>query len=126
MRKLMFGLLGLATLGLGAISAQPVEAQPYYRDYGYGYRPVVERRYVRPRAVISVKSGPPTARIAPTGLTGPCRPIARFARLAGAGSSGGECGPITDGSAVLWRSAARQADPVAGNSAKGAERRPFS
>jgi hypothetical protein len=59
MRKLMFGLLGLATLGLGAFSAQPVEAQPYYRDYGYGYRPVVERRYVRPRPVINVQVGNP-------------------------------------------------------------------
>jgi|GEM_PF-2716879 len=61
MRKLLFGLLGFATLGLGALSAQPVEAQPYYRDYGYGYRPVVERRYVRPRPrpVFSVQIGTP-------------------------------------------------------------------
>lgn len=59
MRKLLFGLLGFATLGFGALSAQPVEAQPYYPGYGYGYRPVVERRYVRPRPVINVQIGTP-------------------------------------------------------------------
>jgi hypothetical protein len=40
MRKLLLGLLGFATLGFGALSAPPAEAQPYY-----GYRaPVVEYR----------------------------------------------------------------------------------
>jgi hypothetical protein len=42
MRKLLVGLLGFATLGLGALSAPQAEAQPYY---GYGYRaPAVEYR----------------------------------------------------------------------------------
>jgi hypothetical protein len=42
MRKLLFGLLGFATLGFGALAAPQAEAQPYY---GYGYRaPVVEYR----------------------------------------------------------------------------------
>src|SRR5918998_1606921 len=52
MRKLVFGLLGFAALGFGALSAQPAEAQPYYPGYGYGYRPVVERYYGRPRAPV--------------------------------------------------------------------------
>lgn len=40
MRKLLFGLLGLATLSFGAFSAQEAQAQPYY-----GYRsPAVEYR----------------------------------------------------------------------------------
>lgn len=44
MRKLLIGLLGFATLGLGALSAAPqAEAQPYYGGYGYR-RPVVEYR----------------------------------------------------------------------------------
>jgi len=59
MRKVIFGLLGFAALGFGAFSAQPAQAQPYYRDWDYGYRPVVERRYVRPRPVISVQIGTP-------------------------------------------------------------------
>lgn len=44
MRKLIVGLLGLATLGFGALSAAPqAQAQPYYG--GYGYRaPAVEYR----------------------------------------------------------------------------------
>jgi hypothetical protein len=43
MRKLLFGLLGFATLGFGALAAPQAEAQPYYG--GYGYRaPVVEYR----------------------------------------------------------------------------------
>lgn len=42
MRKLLFGLLGFATLGIAGLSAPPAEAQPYY---GYGYRgPAVEYR----------------------------------------------------------------------------------
>ncbi|WP_052955082.1 hypothetical protein [Microvirga vignae] len=45
MRKLLIGLLGFATLGLGALSAPQAEAQPYYGGYGYGYRaPAVEYR----------------------------------------------------------------------------------
>lgn len=59
MRKLMFGLLGLATLGLGAVSAQPAAAQPFHPGYGYGHRPVVEYRYARPRPVLSVQIGTP-------------------------------------------------------------------
>jgi len=45
MRKLLIGLLGFATLGLGALSAAPqAEAQPYYGGYGYHRAPVVEYR----------------------------------------------------------------------------------
>src|SRR3954465_178333 len=43
MRKLLIGLLGFATLGLGALSAPQAEAQPYYGGYGHR-RPVVEYR----------------------------------------------------------------------------------
>jgi hypothetical protein len=51
MRKLIFGLLGFAALGFGALSTQPAEAQPYYP--GYGYRaPVVEYRYGRPAPLV--------------------------------------------------------------------------
>lgn len=59
MRKLMFGLLGFAALGFGAVSVQPAEAQPYYPGYGYGYRPVVERYYGRPRPAVRVQYGRP-------------------------------------------------------------------
>jgi hypothetical protein len=59
MRKLMFGLLGFAALGFGAFSVQPAEAQSYYPGYGYGYRPVVERYYGRPRPVVRVQYGRP-------------------------------------------------------------------
>jgi hypothetical protein len=55
MRKLVFGLLGFAALGFGALSAQPAEAQPFYPGYGYGYRPVVQRYYGRPRPVVRVQ-----------------------------------------------------------------------
>ncbi|MBB4040199.1 hypothetical protein GGR34_001850 [Microvirga flocculans] len=48
MRRLIVGLLGFAALGLGAVSVQPAEAQPYYRGYGYGHRPVIEYRYGHP------------------------------------------------------------------------------
>jgi hypothetical protein len=49
MRKLMFGLLGFAALGFGALSVQTAEAQPYYRGYGYsGPAPVVTVQYGRP------------------------------------------------------------------------------
>ncbi|WP_134497193.1 hypothetical protein [Microvirga pakistanensis] len=42
MRKLLFGLLGIATLGLVGLPTPQAEAQPYY---GYGYRrPAVEYR----------------------------------------------------------------------------------
>jgi hypothetical protein len=44
MRKLIVGLLGLATLGLGALSAPQAEAQPYYGHRGYHRAPVVEYR----------------------------------------------------------------------------------
>jgi hypothetical protein len=44
MRKLIVGLLGLATLGLGALSAQQAEAQPYYGRPGYYRAPAVEYR----------------------------------------------------------------------------------
>jgi hypothetical protein len=58
MRKLLFGLVGFATLGLGAFTVQPAEAQPYYPGYGprwggpvlsvqYGPRPYY-REYRRP------------------------------------------------------------------------------
>ncbi len=40
MRKLLIGLLGFATLGLGVFSAPQAEAQPYYGHR----RPVVEYR----------------------------------------------------------------------------------
>lgn len=43
MRKLVFGLLGLAALGFGAFSAQDAQAQPYY-GYGYHRAPAVEYR----------------------------------------------------------------------------------
>jgi hypothetical protein len=40
MRKLLFGLVGLAALGFGAIAAPPAEAQPYFPGYGaYQARP---------------------------------------------------------------------------------------
>lgn len=44
MRKLIVGLLGLATLGFGALSAPQAEAQPYYGGYGYRRAPAVEYR----------------------------------------------------------------------------------
>jgi hypothetical protein len=45
MRKLIVGLLGLATLGVGAFSAPQAEAQPYYGRPGYHHRaPAVEYR----------------------------------------------------------------------------------
>lgn len=45
MRKLLIGLLGFATLGMGAVMAPPAEAQPYYGGGYYGYRrPAVEYR----------------------------------------------------------------------------------
>ncbi|WP_230530659.1 hypothetical protein [Microvirga roseola] len=49
MRRLLFGVLGFATLGLGALSAQPTEAHQSYRT-GYGYSaPVVQHvQYHRP------------------------------------------------------------------------------
>ena len=59
MRKFVFGLLGFAALGFGALSAQPAEAQPYYPGYGYGYRPMVERYYGRPRPIVRVQVGRP-------------------------------------------------------------------
>jgi hypothetical protein len=36
MRKMLFGLFGFAAIGIGALAAQPAEAQPYYRGYGWG------------------------------------------------------------------------------------------
>ncbi|WP_414474998.1 hypothetical protein [Microvirga sp. M2] len=73
MRKLLFGLLGCATLGVAGLAAPQAEAQPYYgygyrqgpvvvrqeyrrphyRGHGYGYRPtqVVRRCWVEPRRV---------------------------------------------------------------------------
>ncbi len=56
MRKLLFGLFGLAALGFGALSAQPAAAQPYYpgyRDYWGGPAITVQfgtpyREYRRP------------------------------------------------------------------------------
>ena len=61
MRKVLFGLFGLAALGLGAVAAEPAEAQPFYPGYGYGHhvryeRPVVVRRvdYRYPRRVYGV------------------------------------------------------------------------
>jgi hypothetical protein len=54
MRKLLLGLFTVATLGFGASSIQPAEAQPYY-GYRPHYRPVVTyparpayRPYYRP------------------------------------------------------------------------------
>jgi hypothetical protein len=44
MRKLIFGLLGLATLGFGALSAPQAQAQPYYGGPGYHRAPAVEYR----------------------------------------------------------------------------------
>ncbi|WP_243372413.1 hypothetical protein [Microvirga solisilvae] len=66
MRKLLIGLLGFATLGLGALSSAPAEAQPYYgyrrpaveyhagpvvvrHEYGRPHR--YDRRYYRPAPV---------------------------------------------------------------------------
>lgn len=43
MRKLLFGLLGFATLGLSAVPISHADAQPYYRGYYHG--PVVRRGY---------------------------------------------------------------------------------
>ena len=58
MRKLVFGLLGFAALGVGALSVQPAAAQPYYP--GYGYRgPAVEYRYGRPAPAVRVQYGRP-------------------------------------------------------------------
>lgn len=74
MRKLHFGLLGFAALGVAGLAAPQAEAQPYYghgyrqgfvevrqdyhrrphyRGHGYGYRPtrVVRRCWVEPRRV---------------------------------------------------------------------------
>ena len=83
MRKLMFGLLGLVTLGFGAVAVQPAEAQPYYPGYGYGYRPVVEHRYVRPRPrpVISVQVGNPYGAYRPYRAYRPA-PVYRPVRMA--------------------------------------------
>jgi hypothetical protein len=36
MRKMLFGLFGFAAIGIGALAAQPAEAQPYYGGYGWG------------------------------------------------------------------------------------------
>ena len=58
MRKLLFGLIGFAALGFGALTVQPAEAQPYYPGYRqhwggpavtvqYGPRPYY-REYRRP------------------------------------------------------------------------------
>ena len=44
MRKLIVGLLGLATLGFGALSAPQAEAQPYYGGPGYYRAPAMEYR----------------------------------------------------------------------------------
>lgn len=77
MRKLMFGLLGFAALGFGALSAQPAEAQPYYPGYGYGYRPVVQHRYARPRPVISVQVGRPYRDYRPYRAYRPVRAVRR-------------------------------------------------
>ncbi|WP_112663238.1 hypothetical protein [Microvirga flavescens] len=63
MRKLLLSLTALATLGLGALTIQPAEAQPYgygpryhhgpayrpYRPYRYGYRPAYAPRPYVPR-----------------------------------------------------------------------------
>lgn len=51
MRKLLFGLLGLATLGAAGLAAPQAEAQPYYgygQGYGYGGPVVVRHEYGRP------------------------------------------------------------------------------
>ena len=79
MRKLMFGLLGLATLGFGALSAQPAEAQPFYPGYGYGYRPVVEYRYARPRPrpIVRVEYRSPRRIYRPAPIYRPVRAVRR-------------------------------------------------
>lgn len=58
MRKLLYGLFGLAALGLGSVASQPAEAQSFYFGFGppaydvqYRYeRPYdYDRRYYGPR-----------------------------------------------------------------------------
>ncbi len=50
MRKLLFGLVGFAALGLGAFTAAPAEAQPYYPGYRHGWGgPAVTVQYGPPR-----------------------------------------------------------------------------
>ncbi|MBF9231843.1 hypothetical protein [Microvirga alba] len=40
MRKILFGFVGLAALGLGSLASQPASAQPYQPGYGrYDHRP---------------------------------------------------------------------------------------
>jgi hypothetical protein len=77
MRKLVFGLLGFAALGFGALSAQPAEAQPFYPGYGYGYRPVVQRYYGRPRPVVRVQYRRPYGEYRPYRAYRPVRPVRR-------------------------------------------------
>ena len=111
MRKLVFGLLGFAALGVGALSVQPAAAQPYYP--GYGYRgPAVEYRYGRPAPAVRVQYGRPYYRASAIIGRPSWRVIARSAPCAGAGSSPGEPGTATAGCAVRSRSAARPLDPA--------------
>ncbi|MGO4704683.1 hypothetical protein AB4072_02760 [Microvirga sp. 2MCAF38] len=68
MRKLIYSLAAAATLGFGALTMQPAQAQPYYpgyhpgpygnyrpgyRPYRHGYRPAYHpgRGYYRPAYV---------------------------------------------------------------------------
>jgi len=119
MRKLIVGLLGLATLGLGALSAPQAEAQPYYGRPGYHRAPVVEYR-AGPVLVREEYRRPHRHHYRPAPVYRPARAVRRcWSSLAASGTATAMC-------TAPSRSAAQAPDPArAGKFDQGRLRAPF-